>query len=71
MNLPPNTSLPFFAYGLFKPGQLCFIRIHDLVNNIRETEVGGTLKERDAIPLLIDSCNFKNYINWLEKNFEK
>jgi hypothetical protein len=55
MKLPSNTSLPFFAYGLYKPGQLCFFRIHELVNNVRDTKVEGILKERDAIPLLIPS----------------
>jgi hypothetical protein len=53
MNLPNNTKLPFFAYGLFKPGQLCFFRIKDLVKNSFDAEVSGILKERDGIPLLI------------------
>jgi hypothetical protein len=53
MNLPNNTKLPFFAYGLFKPGQLCFFRIKDWVKNSFDAEVSGILKERDGIPLLI------------------
>lgn len=55
MKLPDKTELPFFAYGLFKPGQLCFFRIKDLVDNTCAAEVDGILKERDGIPLLIRS----------------
>jgi hypothetical protein len=29
MNPPDDIGLPFFAYGLFKPGQLCYSRIRD------------------------------------------
>jgi hypothetical protein len=57
MRIPENTKLPFFAYGLFKPGQLCFYRIKDLVESTSTTEIGGYLKERDGIPLLIPSEN--------------
>ena len=58
MNIPNNTKLPFFAYGLFKPGQLCFFRIKNLVKEYSEAELSGRLKERDGIPLLIlDSCS--------------
>ncbi|HUT54551.1 MAG TPA: transposase [bacterium] len=53
MKLPPNTSLPFFAYGIFKPGQLCFFRIKDFVKEFHAGTVNGSLKERDGIPLLI------------------
>ena len=48
----PNTNLPFFAYGLFKPGELCFFRIRDFVKSYDKAEVNGRLKERDGIPLL-------------------
>lgn len=53
MNLPANINLDFFAYGLFKPGQLCFFRIRDVVKDTREAEVSGRLKERDGVPLLL------------------
>jgi hypothetical protein len=55
MRLPNNEKFPFFAYGLFKPGQLCFFRIKDFVKSTSETEVNGILKERDGIPLLVPS----------------
>jgi len=59
MNLPNNTTVPFFAYGLFKPGQLCFPRIKDLVEKTIDSTVNGILKERDGIPLLITSLGSK------------
>lgn len=57
MNPPNDTSLPFFAYGLFKPGQLCFSRIGDIVERTVECTVSGILKERDGIPLLVPGNN--------------
>jgi len=44
-------SLPFFAYGVFKPGQLAYSRIKDFVDGkpIR-CSVEHTLYERDGIP---------------------
>jgi len=60
MNRPNDITLPFFAYGIFKPGQLCYSRIGDLVAKTTECTVPGFLKERDGIPLLV-----------LEKNYSK
>ena len=57
MNLPNNLKNPFFAYGIFKPGQLCFFRIKNLVNQVSSTEVDGSLKERDGVPLFIKEGN--------------
>ena len=55
MKLPSNTNLPFFAYGLFKPGQLCFSRIKKVAKNIIKSTAYGILKERDGIPLLVEN----------------
>jgi len=41
MKLPDNTELPFFAYGLFKPGQICFFRIHELVSDFTAPQLEG------------------------------
>ena len=57
MKLPNNTGLPFFAYGIFKPGQIAHFRIKDLVENTKDAEISGSLKERDGIPLLIIGQN--------------
>ena len=53
MNLPIDTTLPFFAYGIFKPGQLCHSRIQDHVEKFIPEWVSGMLMERDGIPLLV------------------
>lgn len=53
MKLPRNIELPFFTYGLFKPGQLCFFRIKEFTEEISKGTIFGILKERDGIPLLI------------------
>jgi hypothetical protein len=70
----PDTNLPFFAYGLFKPGELCFFRIRDLVDKKRSREAGvnGALKERDGIPLLVEG-NFKieGYLIYFKNGKEK
>lgn len=57
LNLPDDISLPFFAYGLFKPGQLAFHKIHDLVQDFNEVEITGTLKIRDGLPLFVNKGN--------------
>lgn len=55
MELPKDTSLPFFAYGLFEPGQLAFYKIHDLVNTYYPVSVKGRLRERDGLPIFQES----------------
>lgn len=52
MNLPEDVDIPFFAYGLFKPGELCYYRIEELVKIHQKSEVSGSLMERDGVPLL-------------------
>jgi hypothetical protein len=65
MNRPHNICLPLFAYGIFKPGQLCYCRIVDFVESSTECITPGILKERDGIPLLIlgsSHSNIKGYL---------
>jgi len=40
MKPPRNIELPFFTYGLFKPGQLCFFRIKEFT---KEEQIGSGL----------------------------
>jgi hypothetical protein len=52
MNQPENLSLPFLAYGVFKPGQLSFLQIADCVAGIRpDLRIPGQLRLRDGLPL--------------------
>ena len=49
---PQNLSLPFFAYGLFKPSQLGFKALKPfLIEACVQAQVFGSLYERDGIPL--------------------
>jgi hypothetical protein len=64
MNLPKDISMPFFSYGIFKPGQIAYPRIKDCVENKRKTSVNGILKEKDGIPLLFKS-DYSNVYGYL------
>lgn len=49
----PTVDLPFFAYGIFKPGQLGFLRVQEFVEYIEpKCELDGTLRERDGLPII-------------------
>jgi hypothetical protein len=50
--LPPRIDLPFFAYGVFKPGELAYHSIANLVAEVTPSTVEGSLRIRDGLPLL-------------------
>jgi hypothetical protein len=53
MEPPTNTELPYFAYGLFKPGELAYNQIQEFVNDLpKKVVVNGSLFIRDGLPLL-------------------
>lgn len=50
---PAGCSLPFFAYGIFKPDQLAFSRIKDyVIGEPKKCSVKYALYERDGIPFV-------------------
>ena len=53
MYIPEDISLPFFAYGLFRPGQLAFFQLRELVSNVQPAQVPGKLLLRDGLPILV------------------
>ncbi len=59
MNLPERTDLPFFSYGLFKPGQLGFFRLGEFVQRTEPNCIlsHGTLRERDGLPIIDEAGN--------------
>lgn len=60
MNLPERTDFPFFSYGLFKPGQLGFLRLGEFVQQIEPNCIlRGTLLERDGLPIIDERGNGK------------
>jgi hypothetical protein len=62
MNLPKNILLPFFAYGLFKPGQIGYFRIKNDVETYKKAKIDGYLRQRDGIPLLVKETG-RRYVN--------
>jgi hypothetical protein len=52
--LPDDVTLPFFAYGLFKPGQLAYFQIRDLATS-KPATAPGQLRVRDGVPFLAPS----------------
>lgn len=55
LNLPNNTELAFFAYGIFKPGQLAYSKIKNHINEKNNIELNYQMKLRDGVPILIDN----------------
>ncbi len=49
--VPKDIHLPFFSYGVFKPGELAFIRIKDLVIRCSDSSIAASLRIRDGLPL--------------------
>ena len=53
MDLPDDVSLPFFAYGLFRPGQIAYFQIADYVCEIiNGSKAKGELRIRDGLPIM-------------------
>lgn len=62
LNLPQNLKLPFFAYGLLKPDQLSFYKIHDLIKKHQTLEIKAQLYLKDGILLLKPDKNTESLI---------
>ena len=73
MECPENTNLPLFAYGIFKPGQLCYSRIKPFVEKYEKCEISGSLLERDGIPLIVENDHGEvvGYLITLKKGDEE
>jgi gamma-glutamylcyclotransferase (GGCT)/AIG2-like uncharacterized protein YtfP len=53
LGLPEYTDLPYFAYGLFKPGELAHGQVDAFLDGVPvEAWVPGALYVRDGLPLL-------------------
>lgn len=54
--MPADKTLPFFAYGLFKEGEIGFERISEFVKFVENAKFpDGALLERDGLPLLVNT----------------
>jgi hypothetical protein len=53
MERPADIGLPFFAYGLFRPGQLAYFQLRELVDTVTHpAEIKGRLLLRDGLPII-------------------
>jgi hypothetical protein len=53
MRRPADINHPFFAYGVFRPGQLGFFQIKELVSNVTDrSKISGNLLLRDGLPTI-------------------
>ena len=50
---PYDITLPFFAYGVLKPGEIAYSRIKDLIYEKNEACVNYSMKHRDGVPILL------------------
>jgi hypothetical protein len=51
VQLPRKLSLPFFAYGLFRPGELGFARLKPLTVSATPASAKGSLLVRNGLPI--------------------
>lgn len=54
VNSPQDISIPFFAYGIFKPGQLAYSKIKNHVKEIINVEIKYQMLIRDGVPIIMD-----------------
>lgn len=53
MDHPSDENLPFFAYGLFCPGQIGYFQLRDFVQSVdAPATISGSLHLRDGLPIL-------------------
>lgn len=58
VGMPDDLDLPFFAYGIFKPGQIAFNQIRRFTNGRPiEMDVEYEMLFRDGVPLITDEKN--------------
>lgn len=52
LDLPSDPRCPFFAYGVFRPGQLAYFQLRDLVvERAQSIDIPGRLLVRDGLPI--------------------
>ena len=77
LDFPEDIGLPFFAYGIFKPGQLAYSKIRNHVDeeNLRHIEIGYGMRHRDGVPILMHGecghCHTKGVVITFRRNQER
>lgn len=64
MNKPRDTNLPFFTYGIFKPGELGYHQLKHFIEKSTPYSIKGRLNIRDGLPLM-DSEGHRTVEGWL------
>ena len=49
--MPSDATLPFFAYGIFQPGELAFLQIREFVRKWYGIDLSGALRVKDGLPI--------------------
>lgn len=69
---PEDTSLPFFAYGFYKPHQLAYPTIKEFVEGEpQKTKVKASLKQVNGIPVLVKQDYKYDYVEGYLINFKE
>lgn len=67
-NLPSEEAraLPFFAYGIFMPGEIAYFQIKPFIQAeaSESVEVAGQLWGRDGVPILVESERAGTVTGW-------
>ena len=64
MEPPRDTQLPFFSYGIFKPGELGHHQLREFIEDRKSCSISGRLNIRDGLPLM-DSDGGRTVTGWL------
>jgi hypothetical protein len=51
IKMPLNDSLPFIAYGIFRPGDISYLLINEFVSCVEPALIRGTIKIRDGVKI--------------------
>jgi hypothetical protein len=73
MTGPENSELPFFAYGVFRPGEISFLGIKDYVEAAVPVEVKGEVKYRDGLNFYVKNENkyVEGYLIYFHSNISE
>lgn len=64
VTVPDDPTLPFFAYGIFQPGEIAFFQIRDAVAAVAPAQVSGNLRIRDGVPILDPDARNGTVAGW-------
>lgn len=68
-----NTELPFFSYGIFRPGEIPFIGIIDFIDKIEKLTIKGSVQIRDGVYLFSDEYedNVNGFLIYFKSHLTK